>query len=158
MAQLLTQVAGRAGRDRLPGQVLVQTHHPDHPLLQGLLSRDYPALARELLQHRIEAGMPPSGQLIIVRSDASDAGRGDAFLQQLRAAVSSALPRGCALIGPLPSPMQRRAGKFRSQLVLTAPGRAAGQAAARALVREAERIPARGDLKWSIDVDPADVF
>ena len=158
MAQLLTQVAGRAGRDRHPGQVLVQTHHPDHPLLQGLLTRDYAELARDMLQQRIEAGMPPLSQLVIVRSDCSDAGQGDAFLQQLRTAVSSALPAGCTLIGPLPSPMQRRAGKFRSQLVLTAPGRGAGQAAARALVREADRIPARGDLKWSIDVDPADVF
>jgi primosomal protein N' (replication factor Y) len=54
--------------------------------------------------------------------------------------------------------MPRRAGKFRSQLVVTAPGRGAGQAAARALVLEAEKIPARGDLRWSIDVDPADVF
>jgi primosomal protein N' (replication factor Y) len=158
MAQLLTQVAGRAGRDRLPGRVLLQTHHPDHPLLRGLLTRDYRDLAREMLQRRIESGMPPSGQLVIVRSDCSDSDRGEAFLGQLRTAVSPIMPRGSALIGPLPSPMPRRAGKFRSQLVVTAPGRGAGQAAARALVLEAEKIPARGDLRWSIDVDPADVF
>jgi primosomal protein N' (replication factor Y) len=158
MAQLLTQVAGRAGREQRPGRVLLQTHHPDHPLLDGLLTRDYAELARDMLQKRVAAGMPPSGQLVIVRSDCSDADRGEAFLQQLRTATSSQLPSGCALIGPLPSPMQRRAGKFRSQLVMTAPGKGAGQAAARTLVQAAEQIPARGDLKWSIDVDPSDVF
>jgi primosomal protein N' (replication factor Y) len=158
MAQLLTQVAGRAGRDRHIGRVLLQTHHPDHPLLRGLLTRHYPELARELLQHRIDAGLPPSGQLMLVRSDCSDADRGDAFLQQLRAAVTGSLPKGCHLIGPLPSPMQRRAGKFRSQLVVTAPGRGAGKVAAQILVRQAEQLPVRGDLKWFIDVDPSDVF
>ena len=158
MAQLLTQVAGRAGRDKRPGRVLLQTHHPDHPLLQGLLTRDYAELAREMLQKRIEGGMPPAGQLVIVRTDCSDADRGEEFLQRLRSAASPRLPSGCALIGPLPSPMQRRAGKFRSQLVMTAPGRGAGQAATRALVQAAEQVPVRGDLKWSIDVDPSDVF
>ena len=158
MAQLLTQVAGRAGRDKRPGRVLLQTHHPDHPLLQGLLTRDYAELAREMLKKRIEGGMPPAGQLVIVRTDCSDADRGEEFLQRLRSATSPRLPSGCALIGPLPSPMQRRAGKFRSQLLMTAPSRGAGQAATRALVQAAEQIPARGDLKWSIDVDPSDVF
>ena len=127
-------------------------------MLQGLITRPYPDLARELLQRRIDAGLPPSGQLMLVRSDCSDADRGDAFLQQLRTAVTGLLPSGCNLIGPLPSPMQRRAGKFRSQLVVTAPGRGAGRVAAHILVQQAEKLPVRGDLKWSIDVDPSDVF
>ena len=59
---------------------------------------------------------------------------------------------------PLPSPMPRRAGKFRNQLVVSATGRGPGQVAARILVQQAEQIPARGDLKWSIDVDPLDIF
>lgn len=158
MAQLLTQVAGRAGRERHPGQVLLQTHHPDHPILQALLSTDYSNLARQLLQHRIDSGLPPSGQLVMVRSDCSDAVRGESFLQQLRDSVTPSLPRGCTLIGPLPSPMQRRAGKFRSQLLIAAPGRREGSVAARALTQAAEHLTSRGDLKWSIDVDPTDVF
>jgi primosomal protein N' (replication factor Y) len=158
MAQLLTQVAGRAGRSDQPGRVILQTHYPDHPALQGLLRHSYPELAREMLERRRAAGLPPAGQLLMVRSDCADAGRGEGFLQRLREAAAEALPRGCNLIGPLPSPMQRRAGKFRSQLLLTAPGRREGQAAARLLVQQAEALPAGGGLKWSIDVDPTDVF
>ena len=158
MAQLLTQVAGRAGRSDQPGRVILQTHYPDHPALQGLLRRSYPELAREILGRRRAVGLPPAGQLLMVRSDCADADRGEGFLQQLRDASAPVLPRGCTLIGPLPSPMQRRAGKFRSQLLLTAPSRREGQTAARLLVQQAEALPSGGGLKWSIDVDPMDVF
>ena len=69
-----------------------------------------------------------------------------------------ALPAGARLIGPLPSPMQRRAGKFRSQLILLAPDRRAAQLAADILVAEAESVPVRRGLKWSVDVDPQDLY
>lgn len=158
MAQLLTQVAGRAGRAGTSGEVLLQTHYPDHPAMQAMLSRDYYTQARELLQKRAEAGTPPAGQLVVVRTDCADAQFGEQFLQRLRQECSAALPAGAALIGPLPSPMQRRAGKYRSQLLLTAPGRPAAQAAAGVLVARAEALPRRHGLKWSIDIDPQDVF
>ena len=158
MAQLLTQVAGRAGRAGLPGKVLLQTHYPDHPALQALLTSSYSIVSRDLLQQRRAAGMPPTGHLVILRTDCADMALGEEFLQHLRKATQQRLPAGCALIGPLPSPMQRRAGKFRSQLLLSAPGRREGHAAARLLVHEAEKLPIRGGLKWSIDIDPTDVF
>ena len=158
MAQLLTQVAGRAGRAEHPGKVLMQTHYPDHPTLQAMLHTPYAEFARELLQRRQAVGMPPAGQLVMVRSDCRDAQRGEDFLRQLRERCGGKLPPGCALIGPLPSPMQRRAGKYRSQLLLTAPDRQRARHAARLLVTQAESLPARGDMKWSIDVDPTDVF
>ena len=102
--------------------------------------------------------MPPIGQLLLLRSDCRDAQLGEEFLRQLRQQAEAELPRDCRVIGPLPSPMQRRAGKFRSQLLVTAPDRKRAQLAARLLVQRAQTLPARGGLKWSIDVDPMDLF
>ena len=162
-AQLLTQVAGRAGRSGMPGRVILQTRYPDHPAMRAMLGASYAEQAAVLLPGREAAGLPPAGQLVIVRSDCVDAGCGEQFLQELRAAVEPRLPPGTALIGPLPSPMQRRAGKFRSQLLLTAPGRGAAQRAAALLVHAAdsmrtERSRSWRDLKWTIDIDPLEVF
>lgn len=158
MAQLLTQVAGRSGRADMPGTVLLQTHYPDHPLIQALLHTNYAAQARELLVKRQAAGLPPAGQLVIMRTDCKDANHAEQFLQALRSRVTNQLPAGASLIGPLPSPMQRRAGKFRCQLILAAPSRAVAQEAAGLLVAHAETEPARLGLKWSIDIDPQDTF
>ncbi len=158
MAQLLTQVAGRAGRAEQPGEVLVQTHYPDHPALQAMLNVDYSDQARAILADRQAAGMPPAGQLVILRSDCSDAACGEQFLQTVRSQTEPDLPAGARLIGPLPAPMQRRAGKYRSQLILLAPDRRAAQLVAGLLVGRAETVPARRGLKWSIDVDPLDLY
>jgi primosomal protein N' (replication factor Y) len=162
-AQLLTQVAGRAGRSGMPGRVILQTRYPDHPAVRAMLGASYAEQARALLREREAAGLPPAGQLVIVRSDCADAACGEQFLQELRAAVEPGLPAGVRLIGPLPSPMQRRAGKFRSQLLLTGHGRGAARRAAALLVHTAEGLrTARGrswrDLKWTIDIDPLEVF
>ena len=158
MAQLLTQVSGRAGRAKAPGRVLLQSHYPDHPALLAMLNNPFAEYARELLNRRRQNGLPPDGKLVIVRTDCADAASGEQFLQALRTATEQALPTGARLIGPLPSPMQRRAGKFRSQLVLTAADRGAAQRAAGQLVACAETLRARSDLKWTIDIDPMDVF
>jgi primosomal protein N' (replication factor Y) len=158
MAQLLTQVAGRAGRADLPGSVILQTHYPDHPSLQAMLNTSYAQQAREQLSRRQATGMPPAGQLVVLRTDCGDAECGERFLQDLRDQAAADLPAGATMIGPLPSPMQRRAGKFRSQLLLRAPDRRTAQAAAGLVVAIAETLPARRGLKWSIDIDPQDVF
>lgn len=158
MAQLLTQVAGRAGRADLPGEVVMQTHYPDHPALQAMLSVDYSDQARAMLAARRASGMPPIGQLVMLRTDCSDCAYGESFLQSLRERAQALLPAGARLIGPLPSPMQRRAGKFRCQLILLAPDRTTVQSATGILVAQAEATPARRGLKWSVDVDPQDLY
>jgi primosomal protein N' (replication factor Y) len=93
---------------------------------------------------------------VLVRTDSADAGSGEAFLQKLRQQAQPALPRGATLIGPLPSPMQRRAGKFRTQLLLKAKDRATAQGAATLLVNLAQELPGRSKLNWTIDIDPQD--
>jgi primosomal protein N' (replication factor Y) (superfamily II helicase) len=158
MVQLLTQVAGRAGRAAVVGEVIIQTHYPDHPILHSILSDSYATQAQTILGKRQAVGMPPVGFLAMFRTDAADAQMGERFLQQLRRRAEPKLPRETRLIGPLPSPMQRRAGKFRSQMMLTATSRKSAQIAARHLVGIAQTLPTPGGIKWTIDVDPQDVF
>ncbi len=157
-AQLLRQVAGRAGRETGAGRVLLQTHHPEHPALRALLDQPYDQHADSLLAQRQATGLPPFGRLLLVRSDCSDADTGEDFLRQLRQAVEPQLSGTARLIGPLPAPMQRRAGRFRSQLLIHCDSRPAARSAARAVVAAAQGIPARKGLKWSLDVDPQDMF
>ena len=158
MAQLLTQVAGRAGRVGLPGEVIIQSHYPDHPALQAMVSVNYGDQARALLANRRATGMPPAGQLLILRTDCADSAMGEKFLQTVRDQARAALPPDIQLIGPLPSPMQRRAGKFRCQLIMLARERRSARQAAAILVARAEATPARRGLKWSVDVDPLDLY
>lgn len=157
MAQLLTQVAGRAGREGDAGRVLLQTHYPDHPVMLAMLQDSYADQARRMLDQRQQSGMPPWGRLLLLRTDSADASAGETFLGTLRRNTQDQLPPGCQLIGPLPSPLQRRAGKFRSQLLLTAVDVRRAQQAARLLVAAATRLPTRKGLNWSIDVDPLDL-
>ena len=157
LAQLLTQVAGRAGRAEMPGRVLLQTHYPDHPAMLSMVEEPYGDRARALLRERVAAALPPAGQLLMIRSDCPDATTGEQFLAQLRGKLERALPAGCRCVGPLPSPMQRRAGRFRFQLLVSAPDRRSAQVAARRIAGAAEAIPARRGLNWSLDVDPQEV-
>ena len=158
MAQLLTQVAGRAGREGLAGRVLLQTHHPDHPALQAMLSRSFGEQARDLLQNRLQTGLPPAGQMLVIRCDSQDPAAGEQFLHQLRRKATVSMPPRVSMIGPLPSALPRRAGKFRCQLTVLASDRGAAQQAARCLVAVAETLRSPGDLRWSIDVDPTEVM
>ncbi|HEY7775041.1 MAG TPA: primosomal protein N', partial [Kineobactrum sp.] len=145
------------GRGEDTGSVLLQTHYPDHPIVQAMLNETYADQARRILAQRQQTGLPPWGRLLLLRSDCADAAVGETFLSQLRRQAQSALPAGCQMIGPLPSPLQRRAGKFRSQLLVTAADARSARAAARILVATAVQLPARGGLNWSIDVDPLDL-
>ncbi|MFN2327873.1 MAG: primosomal protein N' [Chromatocurvus sp.] len=158
LAQLLTQVAGRAGRGDRPGEMLLQTHYPDHPLLQALLTRPYADVAADLLLQRQERGLPPAGHLTLLRTDARSEGQGETFLQTVRQRAAPNLGSASQLIGPLPSAMPRRAGKHRSQLICLSATRAGAAGAAAALVAATEALKAPAGLNWFIDIDPIDTL
>ena len=121
LAQQLIQVAGRAGRARKPGEVWLQTHAPEHPLLHVLISGGYPAFAASELALREEAGFPPFTHLALLRAESQQVAHAQAFLQAARACFEAALPGdGVELHGPMPAPMPRRAGYQRLQLLLSA--------------------------------------
>jgi primosomal protein N' (replication factor Y) (superfamily II helicase) len=153
MGQVLTQVAGRAGRAQKSGRVLLQTHYPQHPLIEGLVRDDYQAFATRLLAERQLTGAPPFAYFALVRADAKTLHDAETLLGDLRSALES---EATTCYGPLPAPMARRAGLFRAQLLLSAPQRAPLHRALDRLVRCAEQHPVGRRVKWSIDVDPVD--
>jgi primosomal protein N' (replication factor Y) len=158
LAQLLIQVAGRAGRAQRRGEVLLQTHHPDHPLLQLLVRGGYHAFADAELEQREAAGFPPYAHLALLRAEAKHADPPMQFLHAAKAALQDADAR-LELHGPLPAPMPRRAGYQRVQLLLSAQQRPALHAALDAVVDPVLRaLPEARKVRWSLDVDPADLY
>ncbi|HEY5613262.1 MAG TPA: primosomal protein N' [Lysobacter sp.] len=157
LAQLLVQVAGRAGRADKPGEVLLQTHHPGHPLLATLLAGGYGAFAQEELVQREEAGFPPFAHLALLRAEAKQAEVATAFLQMARLALRDA-SADLEINGPLPAPMPRRAGYQRAQLVLSSPDRRGLHGALDAALPTIHASPEARKVRWSLDVDPLDLY
>lgn len=157
MAQLILQVAGRAGRADKPGAVIIQTHHPDHPLLRVLVSQGYPAFATAALAERQAALLPPFAHQALLRAEAADPEQATAFLRAARAAADP-IADGLELLGPAPAPMERRAGRYRAQLLLQAVRR---QDLHRFLDLWISRLRARNNdhrVRWSLDVDPIELY
>lgn len=164
LAQLLIQVAGRAGRAERPGEVLLQTHHPQHPLLITLLSGGYRAFADSALGEREAAGFPPYAHLALLRAEANSQEAVNAFFADAKTAALTlrrALPEGSAglnLHGPIPAPMARRAGQVRAQLLLSATQRPLRQALLTRWMAALYELPSARRVRWSIDVDPIDLY
>ncbi len=156
LAQLIVQVAGRAGRARKPGRVLLQTHHPDHPLLHTLLRQGYAAVAAELLDERKTLQLPPFGRQILLRAEAREREHVDAFLHAAQASLPAHPALRCA--GPMPAPMPLRAGRQRGQLLLEADPRSAIAAAMRDWHRDLGKLATARRVRWSLDVDPVDLY
>ncbi|MDT8403167.1 primosomal protein N' [Sulfuriflexus sp.] len=158
MAQLIIQVAGRAGRADKPGQVLLQTYHPEHPLLRSLLTEGYAAFAAQALRERREAELPPYTAMAILRAEATDRDRPLGFLSKAYELASGLADASVELLGPLPAPMERRAGRFRAQLLLQAPQRGPLQHLLTAWLPALDELAEGRKVRWSIDVDPADTL
>jgi primosomal protein N' (replication factor Y) len=167
LAQLLIQVAGRGGRADKPGTVLLQTHHPHHPLLMTLLGGGYPAFAALELAQREAAGYPPYGYLALLRAEATDAAAVQEFLVEAKESASGFSTAASnrhepafvvSIHGPLPAPMPRRAGKTRAQLHLASRQRPALQAALSAWIPQLHALKSARKVRWSLDVDPVDLY
>ena len=156
LAQLLIQVAGRAGRAALPGEVLLQTHHPDHPLLGTLLNGGYPAVAALQLAEREAAGFPPYTHLAMLRAEAGTEAEVQGFRQEARTALEGR--EGVSVNGPMPAPMARRAGMARGQLLLEAAQRGPLHAALNAALPALHALRSARRVRWSLDVDPTDLY
>ncbi len=156
MGQLLLQVAGRAGRESQSGQVIIQTHQADHPLMISLSQDSYTQYADHLLQQRAASQLPPFGYLALVRAEAKKLESAEALLHHFRCHLPATA--GLRLLGPLPAPMARRAGYYHAQLILQAQHRKTLHRALGQLSAYAEQHPLAKRLRWSIDVDPIDPF
>jgi primosomal protein N' (replication factor Y) len=158
MAQLIVQVAGRAGRAEKAGQVLIQTHHPDHPLLNMLLQQGYEAFAKAALEERRQAHWPPFSHLALLRAEAVEQSLPMNFLAHARKLAEAHGIREVQLLGPIPAPMERRAGRFRAQLLLQAENRAPLHRLLTPWVLELEKDKLGRKVRWSLDVDPQEMY
>ena len=156
MAQQIVQVAGRAGRHDRPGEVIIQTRHPDHPLLQLLVRQGYPAFASAALAEREAAQLPPFTSIALLRAEAADAQLPMQFLESARDVVTAAGTASVTAWGPVPATMERRAGRFRAQLLLQSARRGDLQRLLGTLVLHLEADRHARRVRWSVDVDPAD--
>lgn len=158
MAQLITQVAGRAGRAQRPGEVFIQTHQPHHPLLNQLIHGGYRAFARAALDERREAGYPPFGHLAVLRAEAVQAGAAMEFLQEAAVLARNENVSAVELWGPVPAPMERRAGRVRAQLLLQSNTRKPLHTLLRAWAPQLDGLGSARRARWSLDVDPQDLM
>ncbi|MBV6418634.1 MAG: Primosomal protein N' [Steroidobacteraceae bacterium] len=156
LAQTIVQVAGRAGRGARPGEVLIQTEYPGHPLLASLLERGYEGFAEAALAERRAAGWPPFGRLAAVRASASTLQVAVGFLAEAKRSLAP--PRGMRLLGPAPAAMARRADRFHAQLLVESDDRATLHRFLDAWLPRAEGLPGARRVRWALDVDPLELF
>jgi len=152
---LLTQVAGRAGRGEVQGEVLIQTHFPDQPLYAALRDQNYTRFADALLNERRAAGLPPYQYQALLRAEAPSI---DTAIQWLSRAAATArnIDNSITIYDPVPAGMMRLAGRERAQLLIQSSNRARLQhflAVWRALLADTRTTAAR----WSLDVDPLEI-
>lgn len=156
LAQQLIQVAGRAGRARDPGEVWLQTHHPGHPLLETLVNGGYHPFAQAELNQRQAAGFPPFAHLALMRAEAQQVEHANAFLLAARKLLGE--QDMVEAYGPMPAPMPRRAGYQRTQLLLSAAQRPPLHGVLAQLVPQLYALPEARKVRWSLDVDPTDLY
>jgi len=157
-AQLYTQVAGRAGRTGKQGEVILQTHHPDHPLLQTLLHQGYDTFAKQALNERQTVFLPPFTSHVLFRSDDHDNQQSALFLQQLRNLLEASPLKDEAfwVIGPVPALQPKRSGRYRWQLLLQHPSRRHLQQLIKSSLPLIATLPQARKVKWTLDVDPTE--
>ncbi len=158
-AQLITQVAGRAGRADEPGTVLLQSYKPSHPFFEKLLNDGYHSLARDLLNTRKLCQLPPYWSMAIFHAESKRAENATAFIQQLKqiATTMIAPQTTCEFLGPIPALLERKEDRLRFQLQIKFQHRAQLQALLKKLVPEIERQAIAKRCRWALDVDPLEV-
>jgi primosomal protein N' (replication factor Y) len=157
LAQTIIQVAGRAGRGTRPGEVLIQTEFPGHPLLLNLLHEGYDGFARAALAERAEAAWPPYSRLAAVRDSAKTAEGALEFLTEARK-LAGAPPRGLRLLGPVPAAMSKRAGRYHAQLLIEGRERSSLHHFLDAWLPALEQLRSARKVRWALDVDPIELF
>jgi primosomal protein N' (replication factor Y) len=159
MAQLLLQVAGRAGREEKPGEVLIQTHHPEHPLLQILIKQGYSAFAKTALAERQATQLPPFVHLALFRVEAVTNAVCETFLIEVQKLLGECdVTRSLQVYSPSIAPVEKRVGRFRWQLLVSSTKRKALQQLLGESLLSIERLSSSRKVRWSIDVDPVDML
>ncbi len=150
-AQLM-QVSGRAGRAEIPGEVLIQTQFPDHPLFEALRKHDYSVFAKTLLAERKHAGLPPFMHQALLRAEATHSSTVMSYLAEA-AKLASHISHEMTIYDPVPAHMPRLAGRERGQLLVQSASRKKLQAFLKDWRGKLMKLT-NNKVRWAIDVDP----
>ncbi|WP_019672906.1 replication restart helicase PriA [Psychrobacter lutiphocae] len=150
-AQLIVQVAGRAGRGSKPGTVLIQTLQPENPLLQKLVRDGYYPFALELLKERKMLGLPPYTHAALVRCEGKTLERATQALKDAQAILPA---HDLAILGPIDAPMKMKNNRYHSQLLLLAKQRPQLHQVLRGWWPQVLQLPSAKYLKLTLDIDP----
>jgi len=153
MGQLMLQVAGRAGRDKLPGEVILQTHYPQHESISTLLESGYEAFAAGISKDRETTALPPFAHQALLRADAVSKDDVRVFLQQAKRCFPAG---GARLYGPFPAMMERRSGRTRWYLLVQSLKRPELHRQLDEWVGQVQNLPLARKVRWVVDVDPQD--
>jgi primosomal protein N' (replication factor Y) len=160
--QQIIQVAGRAGRADKPGDVLIQTWYPTHPYFESLLAHDYEGFAEATLMERQQAHYPPYAYFALLRAESTQDRASIAFLdfarEQALQVRQQARSKGVVIMDPVPAPMERRAGRYRAQLLVSATHRRPLHRLLTSWLQRLEQSPRSRKVRWSLDVDPVDLY
>jgi primosomal protein N' (replication factor Y) len=161
--QLLAQVAGRAGRGGVPGQVLIQTYQPEHYVFQTVMEQNYEEFFQRELASRQELGYPPFTRLAMVRlsgmQEEAVAHQAQKLADTLRRTIrrNPDLASRLRVLGPAPAGLARLKGRFRWQILLKSYGRPPLVAVLHHL-RQTWSAPPKSKVDLTLDIDPANLF
>ncbi|MDV3241361.1 MAG: primosomal protein N' [Methylocaldum sp.] len=157
-AQLIIQVAGRAGREERMGTVVLQTRHPGHPLLHVLIRDGYSGFAKACTDERRAAQLPPFTYQALWRAEATDIDAPRSFLGRVADLANERPSPELLVLGPVPAPMARRAGRQRYQLLFQSARRNLLHGLIESLLPLISELDEAKRVRWSIDVDPVDLY
>jgi primosomal protein N' (replication factor Y) len=157
LAQMITQVTGRAGRGAKEGEVLIQSEQPQHPFWRDLIREGYALTADKLLQERLEMGMPPASHWAVIRAEASDRSLAMDFLGEVAGMMAHSSQQAVMVMGPVPAIMEKKGGRYRAQLLLNSAERKPLHQILDQHTDTISRHKLARKLRWSIDIDPMDL-
>ena len=158
LAQLIYQVAGRAGRGETPGEVVIQTYLPEHDLYRHLLERGYRDFISSLLQQRQQVSLPPYSFMALLNAESKRYDKAVSFLSEMKQKLTSGQCDGVDVWGPVPAPMPKRRDLYRCQLLVKSASRTALQNAVSLLVHGSKTALRSRYVRWSVDIDPLDML
>lgn len=156
LAQLLVQVSGRAGRGLKQGRVFIQTHYPNHPLLQTSKIPDYDELSETIMAERCATDLPPYNYHALLRAEAQQLDHVKTFLTNAKNRFTG--DTAIEVLGPIVAPIEKRGGRYRMQLLLQSNNRKTLHKPLDAWLEYLESSESRRKVRWSIDIDPQNML
>ncbi len=158
LAQLIIQVTGRAGRGDKKGEVFIQTSQPQHEFWQNIIKHGYAFTAQKILAERKMMAMPPTGSLCVIRAESQDESLAMQFLSDVSGLFHQATQQEVIVMGPVPAIMERRAGRYRAQLLLLSQQRKPLHQLLDHFMPAISSLKLTRKVRWSIDIDPLDLL